>query len=102
MHPYYLMILALGIWLIGYQFFGGRFVRPKWKQPGKLVAYLGISFLMLHWFGYYALLFIVGHQLIGMIGHVMICKKHGIDWKTSRPEEKYLALTEKWAQGDFS
>lgn len=100
-HSFYLA-LALVIWCVGYVFFGGRFVRPKWKQPGKLLAYLAISWGLLLWVGHYALIFIVGHQAIGAIGHYRICKKHGIDWRTCQPEEKYLALTEKWARGDFS
>ena len=93
---------ALLLWLFGYQFCGGRFVRPRWKQLGKLVVYLLFSWLLLRWMGSWALLFILGHQALGMLGHVVICRKHGIDWRTCQPEEKYLALTEKWARGDFS
>jgi len=102
LYHYLYLSLALVIWLVGYHFFGGRFIRPKWKIPGKLIAYLLISTCLLIWIGHFALIFIIGHQLSGGIGHFIICKKHGIDWKTCQPEEKYLELTEKWAKGDFS
>jgi hypothetical protein len=95
-HLYYLL-LALGIWLVSYRLFGGRFVRPKWKQAGKLIAYLVISFLLLIYFDHYALIFIIGHQLLGVLGHFMICKKHGINFWTSQPEEKYLEVMERWS-----
>jgi NADPH:quinone reductase-like Zn-dependent oxidoreductase len=36
-HFYYLVLAAI-IWAFSYRFFGGRFVRPKWKQTGKFVA----------------------------------------------------------------
>jgi hypothetical protein len=58
--------------------------------------------MLLLWVGPYALIFIIGHQLLGGIGHFWICRKHGINWLTCEPEEKYLELTEKWARGDFS
>ncbi len=93
---------AVVLWLAGYHFCGGRFVRPRWKQLGKLVVYFTFSWLLLRWVGDWALLFIFGHQASGWVGHVFICRKHGIDWRTCQPEEKYLALTEKWARGDFS
>lgn len=101
-YQYAYLGLALVNWSLGYHFFGGRFVRPKWKRPGKLIAYLVISWGLLIWIGHFALIFIVGHQLLGAIGHFTICKKNGIDWRTCQPEEKYIALTEKWARGDFS
>ena len=101
-YQFYYLGLALLIWLFGYQFAGGRFVLPKWKRPGKLIAYLFFSWLLLQWIGHYALIFIIGHQLIGIIGHVLICRKHDINWRTCQPEEKYRALMEKWARGDFS
>lgn len=101
-YQYYYLGLALVIWCVSYRLFGGRFVRPHWKKPGKLVAYLTISLGLLIWVKHYALIFIVGHQLLGGVGHFMICKKHDIDWWTCQPEEKYVALTEKWAKGEFS
>jgi hypothetical protein len=101
-YHFYYLILAVIIWFLSYHFFGGRFIRPHWKKAGKFFAYISISFVLLAIIGHYALIFIIGHQLLGGVGHFMICKKHGIDWRTCQPEEKYIALTEKWARGDFS
>lgn len=97
----YYTILAVMIWFIGF-FHNGKFVRPKWKIPGKFIFYVGVSFLLTHWFNHYALFFIVGHPLIGFMFHLKICKKHDINWISCEPKEKYLALQEKWAKGDFS
>lgn len=93
---------ALVLWVLGFRFFGGRFIRPRWKQPGKLIMYLLLSWLLLRWVGEWALVFIIGHQAMGWVAHVMICRRHGIDWRTCEPEEEYLALTEKWARGEWS
>jgi hypothetical protein len=101
-YQYIYFLSAIVIWFLGYHFFGGRFIRPEWKKGGKLIAYLGISGILIIWVGHYALIFIIGHQLLGGIGHLVICKKNGIDWKTCQPEEKYLELTNKWAKGKFS
>lgn len=89
---------AAVIWLIGVQWFGGRFVRPKWKLPGKLIVYLTASYLLWAWIGPWSLIFIVGHQALGWIGHIVICRQNGIDWRTSEPKEKYLEATERWAR----
>jgi len=43
----YFLLLATIIWILGYSLLGGRFIRPKWKQFGKLIAYLIISLLLL-------------------------------------------------------
>ena len=101
-YQYFYFVLAIAIWFLSYRYFGGRFIRPKWKKAGKLIAYLLISAVLLLSIGHYALIFIFGHQLLGGIGHIVICNKNGIDWRTCQPEEKYIALTEKWAKGDFS
>ena len=98
----YYLALAAVIWGLSYRFFGGRFVRPKWKQAGKFIAYILISSVLLLWVGHYALIFIIGHQALGGIGHYMICKTYNIDFWTCQPEEKYLEVTEKWAKGNFT
>lgn len=99
-HFYYLLLAAI-IWGVSFRFFGGRFVRPKWKQAGKFIAYMTISFVVLTWIGHFALIFIIGHQALGGIGHYMICRKHEIDFWTCEPEERYLEVTEKWAKGEI-
>jgi hypothetical protein len=83
-HFYYLLLAAL-IWVVSFRFFGGRFVRPKWKQAGKLIAYMTISFVFLTWVGHYAVIIIVGHQALGGLGHYLICKKHGITFGPANP-----------------
>jgi len=92
--------IAILIWFAGY-FHTGRFVRPKWKIPGKLIFYVAVSFGLVHWFGHWGLIFIIGHPLIGLIFHMRVCKKHDIDWRSCEPREKHLELQEKWAKGDF-
>ena len=95
LHFYYLLLAAI-IWLISFRLFGGKFIRPKWKQPGKFIVYMTMSFVLLTLAGSYALIFIIGHQATGGIYHYMICKKHNIDFRTCQPEEKYLEVMEKW------
>ncbi len=99
-HFYYLGLAAV-IWGVSYRLFGGRFIRPQWKKVGKFIGYMTASFILLILVGHFALIFIIGHQASGGVGHYMICKKHDIDFWTCQPEEKYLELTEKWAKGDF-
>lgn len=100
MYLYLYSLLATTVWILGY-LHTGRFVRPRWKIPGKFVFYVGMSALLTYWIGHFSLLFIIGHPLTGLIFHIRVCKKHQINWKTCEPKEKYLALQEKWAKGDF-
>ncbi len=94
------LLLASIIWFAGY-FHTGRFVRPRWKVPGKFIFYMGLSYALVHWFGHWGLLFIIAHPIIGLIFHIRVCKENQIDWMTCEPKEKYLKLQEKWAKGDF-
>jgi hypothetical protein len=98
---FYYMLLAAIVWIFSFRFFGGRFVRPKWKQTGKFIAYMITSFVLVILVKHYALIFIIGHQALGGIAHYKICKKYNIDFWTCKPEEKYLEVTERWAKGDF-
>ena len=100
-HHIYYLTAAVVTWLFSYRYFGGRFVRPKWKQTGKLIAYLLITFVLLLLVDHYAIIFIIGHQALGGIAHYLICKKHNINFWTCKPEEKYLEVTERWASGNF-
>ncbi len=95
-----LLGLAVFLWVLGYVH-TGRFVRPRWKIPGKFLFYTGVSALLTYWWDYYALFFIVGHPALGIFFHSLACRKHGINWLTCEPRAKYIALQEKWAKGDF-
>lgn len=96
------LMAVVVIWLIGFKYFGGTMVRPVWKIPGKLAFTVFFSYLLFVWIGPWAWLFILSHQALGFIGHVVICRRHGINWRNCEPREKYLELTTKWARGDFS
>ena len=92
------LVVGLVLWLIGFGIFG-RFIAPRWKVFGKLIFYLavtlGLSLLVGHW----SLIWIIGHPLLGVVGHVWWCKKNGIHWLTCTPREKYLSLR-PWASND--
>jgi len=94
------MLMAIGIWILGY-IHTGKFVRPKWKRPGKFIFYVGVSFVLAIWVGHFSVLFIIGHPLIGLMFHIRACQKNSIDWLNCQPREEYLKLQEKWASGDF-
>lgn len=93
-------LLATTIWTVGY-FHTGKYVRPKWKIPGKFLFYLIVSLLLVYWFKHLALFFIIGHPLIGLVFHIQVCKRHQINWLTCEPKGKYLQLQEKWAKGEY-
>ena len=77
----------------------GALVRPRWKLPGKVLFYLGVSLALAATVGHWSLIFIIGHQLAGFIGHLVICHKHEIHWWTCEPRDRYLALQTRWAEG---
>lgn len=86
------------MWLVGFALFG-RFVAPRWKLVGKLLVYLGVTGLLSATVGKWALVWIFGHQLLGVAGHIWWCRKHEINWFTCEPRDRYLALR-PWAVED--
>jgi len=94
------LLIAAEIWILGY-LHTGRFVRPRWKIPGKFIFYVGVSFVLALWIGHFSLIFIIGHQLIGLIFHIRACNRNNINWLRCEPRDKFLELQEKWASGDF-
>ena len=99
-HIIYLLV-AIVTWILGY-FHTGRFVRPKWKIPGKFLFYIAVSFGLAIWINHLSLIFIIGHPLVGIIFHIRACQKNGINWVKCEPREEYLKLQEKWARGEFT
>jgi len=90
--------IAVALWLTGFALFG-RFIAPRWKVGGKLIFYLAVAAGLSAWVGHWSLIWIVGHPLLGIAGHVWWCRKHGINWVTCRPRDRYLELR-PWAQQD--
>lgn len=94
------LALALLLWAAGFLLFG-RFIVPRWKVVGKLAFYLTVAAVLSATVGDWALLWIVGHPLLGIAGHVWWCRRHGIHWLTCRPRDRYLALRPWAAQDGF-
>ena len=46
-----------------------------------------------------ALIWIIGHPSLGVAGHIWWCRRHGIDWLTCEPRDRYLELR-PWAKED--
>lgn len=95
------ILLAIVIWFLGY-FHTGKFVKPKWKQYGKFVFYMLVSVILIIYVKHYSLIFIIGHQLLGLIFHIKACKRHNINWLTCQPRNAYLKLHEEWGKGNFN
>ena len=92
--------LALGLWAFGFAVFG-RFIAPRWKVAGKLVFYLAVTALLHAWVGHAALIWVVAHPTLGLVGHAWWCRTHNIDWLRCTPRERYLALRPWAAQDGF-
>lgn len=91
------MTVAVALWsLMALRY--GSLVRPRWKLPGKALFYLGVALALASTVGHWSLIFIVGHQLLGFVGHLAMCRKHAIDWWTCEPRDRYLALQTEWAE----
>ena len=100
-NPWIYIALAVVLWVLG-ALHTGRIVRPKWKLWGKLVRYVLVSGVLAFWVGPWSLIYIFGDVAVGLAFHTWVCMRHDLNWWTLAPEERYVALTEKWARGDFS
>ncbi len=89
------LAIAVVLWSVGFTLFG-RFIAPRWKVGGKLVFYLAVSTVLTWWVGHWSLIWIVGHPLLGVAGHVWWCRRNGINWITCEPRDRYLELR-PWA-----
>lgn len=68
---------------------------PRWKRYGKLLFSVVVSVLLAAMVGWWSLIFILGHPLMGLVGHLWWCRSHGFDWKSVDPEQ-YRASQEAW------
>jgi hypothetical protein len=95
------LVIAMLFWMAGFAVFG-RFIVPRWKVGGKLVFYLVVAVLLSRWVGHWSLVWILGHPLLGIWGHWLWCRRHGISWLTCQPRDRYLALRPWAAQDGFA
>lgn len=93
---------AAALLSVGFLFFGGRFVKPTWKLYGKMFAFMTLSYFLFIWLGNWAWPWLILHQGIGWVFHIIICNRYGINWVAIEPRQKYLTLIEKYGRGDFS
>ncbi len=81
-----LLLETVGLWLTW------RLIWPAYKRVGKPVFYLGATAALTLWWGGWAMVFVVGHPLLGWLGHHRFCRTHGMNpWRVRDPE-RYIAL----------
>ncbi|MEM7159160.1 MAG: hypothetical protein AAF799_40360 [Myxococcota bacterium] len=69
-----------------------QLIWPSWKRAAKPVFYLGMTALLTHGLGPWALVFVVLHPLLGWLAHYGFCRKHDMNpWKVEDPQ-RYVAL----------
>lgn len=91
------MVVAAALWsAMTWRY--GALVRPRWKLLGKTAFYWGISLPLAWMWGHWALIFIIGQPALGFAGHLTMCWRHGINWWTCEPRERYIALQTQWAE----
>jgi hypothetical protein len=92
------LLIAALLQLLLFRLFG-RFVTPRWKIYGKMGFYFLITWVLATSLGWWSLLWIVGHPVLGILAHAFWCRNHGIDWVTCEPRDEYLRLR-PWALED--
>ena len=68
------LALATGLWATGFFLFG-RFIAPRWKVIGKLLFYLLVTALLSWTVGSYAVIWVIGHPLLGVGGQIWWCRR---------------------------
>ncbi len=74
-----------------------RLVFPPWKRFGKVVVYLSLATVLAFFFGWWSLLFILGHPALGLALHIAWCRRDGLDWQRLDAEE-YRKSQEDWVR----
>jgi hypothetical protein len=93
-----LLLIAALLQLLLYRVFG-RFVAPRWKIFPKFGFYFLITWILATSLGWWSLVWIIGHPVLGILAHAFWCRNHGIDWRTCEPREAYLRLR-PWGRDD--
>lgn len=70
-----------------------RLVWPRWKLPGKTIAYVaGVALLSL-WIGSWSILLGWLHQGLGLAFHIGFSRRHGFTWYRVEDPERYVRLS---------
>ncbi len=72
-------VVALLSWLTW------QLVWPVWKRYGKLLFSFVAVAVSAYFFGWWTLAFVLAHQLIGLVGHIIWCRKYDFDWQNVDP-----------------
>ena len=70
-----------------------RLIWPRWKLPGKAVAYFGAVAVLSVFIGHWSVLLAWLHQGVGIGFHVWFCRRHGFRWYAVEDPERYVALS---------
>ena len=72
---------------------------PAIKKISKWIIINGVTVGLYYLIGHYAIVFPLFMILLGTIGHLIICRKNGIDPIRATPRKKYYALRGwKWEE----
>lgn len=75
-----------------------RLIWPRWKRLGKPLFYLAVTAALTAWLGAWALLFVIGHPLLGWRMHTRFCRRHGMNpWRVDDPA-RYIELSKEAIQ----
>jgi len=82
---------AFGLWLTAH------LVWPRWKVVGKTMFYLSLSTALSWYWPRWALIFIIGHPLLGLGIHIWLCHSWGLSW-WNVDAEKYNQAQKDWVK----
>jgi hypothetical protein len=93
MEPTLVLQLTLAAFLQGllYLLFGRHMASPG-RLYGKMAYYMLLTWILASAFGWWSLVWILGHPALDVAAHAFWCRNNGIDWRTCEPREKYLRL----------
>lgn len=65
---------------------------PWWKLTTKWGIVIGLTYLVFHFFGHWAMVVVLLPALAGGVFHFRWCARHGIDPWRATPRKKYYEL----------
>lgn len=91
MEPRFALLFSIAILVqVGLHARYGGFALPRSRFLGQAALYLLIAGILSSSFGWWGLIWILGHPALGLLAHVTWCRNNGIEWRTCEPREDYL------------